>query len=373
METCETEHDVSVELESPFIEIAEGEREPSEEIDCERERRKVVKISLFIQMELCKETLEEYINKREFPLSEEELSKSFDMARQLIEGIRVVHLEHKIIHRDLSLRNIFIGRDEKVKIGDFGLATKCHSLVPLLSSPLVGRPTAALPDHEPESFSLEEGPLESSESELTHGLGTKTFAAPEQMSSVPYDQKADVFSLGLILLALFHPTKTLSERYEVLKNCREGQLPEQLMADHPSIGKLIRQMTSKDQELRPTIGEIINMNVFAEAQKASYDWAKLDINERMCSVKLETAERFKERYIKIIGDTLLLYKKVNEKAKLCYSLNESLITAYKKDSRQIKVIDPSSSHDLYEELERSSSCSKIVIEHPQLETLEVLI
>eukprot|EP00826_Nyctotherus_ovalis_P034723 TRINITY_DN2914_c0_g1_i10.p1 TRINITY_DN2914_c0_g1~~TRINITY_DN2914_c0_g1_i10.p1 ORF type:complete len:116 (-),score=24.31 TRINITY_DN2914_c0_g1_i10:158-505(-) len=115
------------------------------------------------------------------------------------------------------------------------------------------------------------------------------------------------------------------------------------------------------------------MNVFAAKRKTSYDWAKLDINEKKCSVKLETAEKSKERYIKIIGDTLLLYKKVNEKAKLCYPLNESLITIHKKSSKQIKTISPFSSYDLNEELGELSSCSKIVLEHPLLATLEILI
>lgn len=42
--------------------------------------------------------------------------------RQIVEACTFMH-DHKIIHRDLKLGNIFLSHDMKVKIGDFGLAT----------------------------------------------------------------------------------------------------------------------------------------------------------------------------------------------------------------------------------------------------------
>ena len=40
-----------------------------------------------------------------------------------LEGIRYMH-SNKVIHRDLKLGNLFLGKGDEVKIGDFGLACK---------------------------------------------------------------------------------------------------------------------------------------------------------------------------------------------------------------------------------------------------------
>lgn len=45
---------------------------------------------------------------------------------QLINGLEYLH-KHLIIHRDLKLGNLFISAGMKLKIGDFGLATKLTS------------------------------------------------------------------------------------------------------------------------------------------------------------------------------------------------------------------------------------------------------
>jgi serine/threonine protein kinase len=42
---------------------------------------------------------------------------------QLIDATRYMHA-HNVIHRDLKLGNLFLSRDMKIKLGDFGLAAK---------------------------------------------------------------------------------------------------------------------------------------------------------------------------------------------------------------------------------------------------------
>jgi len=360
--------ETSVELESPFIEFDGLSEELDEVIDEKVSRKssdKVIKISLYIQMELCKGTLEDYLNKRSFELTEEEYNRSFDIARQLIEAIQIVHSDYKIIHRDISLRNLFIGKDNKIKIGDFGLATKRHNIIPLLSSPLLSK--SIIDFKESDYFSLEDN-IESEE-ELTHGLGTKTFAAPEQMSNLPYNQKADIYSLGLVLLILFYPTKTLSERCEVLKNCREQILPQEFVENYPELSELIKQMTTNDPELRPTAEDLLKSRFFS-VKKSSNNWSKLNVTDKTFKVKLETADQFKERFLKIIGDTLLIYKDKNRKAKLAYPLDESFIII--QHSKRIRKSICTAS-DLKENLESIKGPCKVIIEHHQLETMEILI
>ena len=114
----EPNNDVSeenVKLNSPFIEFERDSIKSNKDSEITESKKNIntakdemVKIRLYIQMELCKETLEDYLMKRTCPLTIEEYNKSLDMAKQLIKSIDTIHSIYKIIHRDLSLRNIFI-------------------------------------------------------------------------------------------------------------------------------------------------------------------------------------------------------------------------------------------------------------------------
>ena len=42
---------------------------------------------------------------------------------QILYGIKYLH-DHRVIHRDLKLGNLFLSDKMEIKIGDFGLATK---------------------------------------------------------------------------------------------------------------------------------------------------------------------------------------------------------------------------------------------------------
>ena len=51
-----------------------------------------------------------------------------DVCREILEGLSHVHLQG-MIHRDLKPQNIFLDRNDHVKIGDFGLATARSKVV----------------------------------------------------------------------------------------------------------------------------------------------------------------------------------------------------------------------------------------------------
>lgn len=48
-----------------------------------------------------------------------------DILRQVVDGVIYLH-SHRIIHRDLSLNNLLLTKDLRVKIADFGLATQLN-------------------------------------------------------------------------------------------------------------------------------------------------------------------------------------------------------------------------------------------------------
>src|ERR1700735_548680 len=104
------------------------------------------------------------------------LRKTLDYALQVAHGLAAAH-EKGIIHRDLKPDNLFVTKDGRVKILDFGLAK--------LTQPEPGVHTS-LPT-------------------VTHGteagvvMGTAGYMSPEQVRGAAVDPRSDIFSLGAIL------------------------------------------------------------------------------------------------------------------------------------------------------------------------------
>jgi serine/threonine protein kinase len=78
-------------------------------------------------MEFCeKHTLRQAIDNGLY----QEHFRAWRLFREIVEGLAHVH-QRGMIHRDLKPVNIFLDSNDHVKIGDFGLATKAFSGMPL--------------------------------------------------------------------------------------------------------------------------------------------------------------------------------------------------------------------------------------------------
>ena len=139
-------------------------------------------------MELCPgRTLQEFIDERR-KTSKMDWKENFYYFQQILEGIKHLH-EQNIIHWDLKPSNIFIDSKNVLKIGDFGLAID----------------QAGKRDEKPSS--KKKGHWDN-QSMLSIKVGTPFYLSPEQQQEKQYDEKVDIYSLGLILFELCSNFKT---------------------------------------------------------------------------------------------------------------------------------------------------------------------
>ncbi len=116
----------------------------------------------------------------EIPISEEELWNIFI---QSMESLTYVHSKG-LIHRDIKPANLFMTNDGVVKLGDFGVSAIVNSRQ---EQTRINQANA-----QPKDLHEYGGTV----------VGTPAFMPPEMMNNLDYDQKADVYSMGVAFYQL---------------------------------------------------------------------------------------------------------------------------------------------------------------------------
>jgi len=100
----------------------------------------------------------------------------------------------------------------------------------------------------------------------TTGVGSMSYASPEQIGQHFYDEKTDIFSLGIICFQLFSPPfSTRMERAKVFEQLRAGLIPRQFSLAHPKEAELIKSCLAKEPEDRPSTSDILAMDIWEPA------------------------------------------------------------------------------------------------------------
>jgi serine/threonine protein kinase len=175
------------------------------------------------------------------------------IAALTLHGLAFMH-RHGIIHRDIKPDNILLDADGAPVLADFSLAKVLGGKAAASEQADAGKGKRARKQarREVREAASERGAV----ARLTESMGTPTYTAPEIANGDAYGLKADVFSLGVVLLELFH-----GQGLDAMKNKHAFAQLEEIktkLADKP-LPNTLRAMLELDPEVRCSAAEALAM------------------------------------------------------------------------------------------------------------------
>ena len=204
-------------------------------------------------LELCEngdlnDKIKEKKNKNE-RFSEKEILHYF---YEILQGLYYLH-KNRVIHRDLKTLNIFLTENNHIKIGDFGVSKK------LINNNIY-------------AYTF---------------VGTPYYLSPEICQNKPYDEKSDVWSLGVVLYELITLNKPFDSESQMglfMKILKGKPAPINNTIKHSYSQKLINliidNLLDKDPLTRYSIQQTINSGIFNKILKEKEIKYKLSLKRK---------------------------------------------------------------------------------------------
>ncbi|HVI10473.1 MAG TPA: protein kinase [Candidatus Binatia bacterium] len=176
------------------------------------------------------ETLRELLKRGRLPVR-----RAIDYGVQVARGLAAAH-EKGVVHRDLKPENLFVTRDGRAKILDFGLAK--------LTQPRSSDPSG------PTS-----GPTLEGETEPGVVMGTVGYMSPEQVRGQTTDHRTDIFSFGAVLYEMlagkraFQKT-TSADTMSAILNDDPPSISQLTAGIPPALQRVVQRCLEKSQEQR---------------------------------------------------------------------------------------------------------------------------
>jgi len=158
--------------------------------------------------------------------------KTIEYGVQIAHGLAAAH-EKGIVHRDLKPENVFVTKDGRVKILDFGLAKLAQTAGP----------------------GAEEVTLASERTAAGVVMGTASYMAPEQVRGEGVDPRTDIFAFGAVLYEMLSGVRafrrdTAAETMTAVLKDDPPELSGLARMVSPALERIVRRCLEKSADQR---------------------------------------------------------------------------------------------------------------------------